>query len=52
MTKRTVTAEAIHRFAVRSTRGSATIEGRELPEGYVRSERVEKFLAARRVKHG
>lgn len=43
-----VSKEAIRQFAVRSTKESAKLEGREVPRDHVRSERVERFLAERR----
>ncbi|NUR69731.1 MAG: hypothetical protein HOU81_02835 [Hamadaea sp.] len=45
---RVVSAEAIQRFAARSTSDSAEIEGHTLPTEYVRSARVERFLTERR----
>lgn len=45
---RVVTREAIKRFAARSTKASAQLERRVLPAGYVRSPKVERFLAERR----
>jgi len=45
---RVVTKEAVKRFAARSTRASAQLERRSLPDGYVRSAKVEQFLAERR----
>lgn len=46
--KRAVTSEAVRRFAARSTRASARLERREVPAGYVRSAKLERFLAERR----
>ncbi len=46
--KKTVTKEAVTRFAARSTKGSAQLERRVVPEGHVRSAKVERFLAERR----
>ena len=46
--KPAVTKEAVKRFAVRSTKASARLERRTLPVGYVRSAKVERFLAERR----
>jgi hypothetical protein len=46
--RRVVTKEAVKRFAARSTRASAQLERRTLPVGYVRSAKVERFLAERR----
>lgn len=47
MKRKDVTHEALRRAAMRSTRESAALENRSVPEGTVRSERVERFLAAR-----
>lgn len=45
-----VTKESVKQFAIRSTKESAKLERRALPPGYVRSERVEQFLAERRQR--
>jgi hypothetical protein len=45
---RDVTSEAVRRFAARSTRASARLERRVVPADYVRSAKVERFLAERR----
>jgi hypothetical protein len=45
-----VNKEAVKRSAIRSTKASAKLEGRTVPAGYVRSERVERFLAERRKR--
>ena len=45
--RRVVTKEVMKRFAVRSTKTSAQLERRAVPAGYMRSERVERFLAER-----
>ena len=50
MKPRVVTKEAIERFAVRSTKASALLERRVVPAGFVRSPKVEKFLAERKAK--
>ena len=50
MKRKNVTREALHRAALRSAKASAELERRGVPSGYVRSERVERFLAARRLK--
>lgn len=42
--------EAVQRAVVRSTRVSAELERRTVPTGFVRSERVERFLADRRKR--
>lgn len=46
--RRVVSKEAVKRSAVRSTKASARLERRTVPAGYVRSARVEQFLAERR----
>jgi len=48
MKRKNVTREALHRAAVRSAKASAELERRGVPVGYVRSEKVDRFLAARR----
>jgi hypothetical protein len=45
--RRVVPKEVVKRFAARSTKASAQLEGRAVPAGYVRSERIERFLAER-----
>jgi hypothetical protein len=50
MEPRVVNQEAIKRFAARSTKASALLERRVVPAGFVRSAKVEKFLAERRSK--
>jgi len=40
----------VKRFAVGSTRASARLERRDVPAGFVRSQRVERFLAERRQR--
>ena len=47
MKRRVVNKEAVKRFAVQSTKASAQLERRDVPAGYVRSDRVERFLAER-----
>ncbi|MFT4136631.1 hypothetical protein [Microbacterium sp.] len=47
--KRTdITRDVILRAVDRSTRASAALERREIPVGFVRSTRVEQFLADRK----
>jgi hypothetical protein len=46
--KRVVAGELVRRFAARSTVASARLERRNLPEGHVRSKKVEQYLAERR----
>ena len=50
MQRRNVSKEAVKRAVARSTKASAQIERRSLPVGYVRSTRVERFLAERRLR--
>lgn len=50
MERRIVNKKAIQHAVVRSTKASAEIERRTLPVGFVRSERVERFLAERRQR--
>ena len=50
MKRKDVTREALHRAAQRSTRASAALENRSVPVGVSRSERVERFLAARKQR--
>lgn len=48
--ERVVTKDAVKRFAARSTRASAQLERRTLPDGYVRSAKVARFLAEHRPR--
>lgn len=48
MERRVVNKEAVKQSAIRSTKASAQLERRTVPAGFVRSERVERFLAERR----
>lgn len=48
--RRGVSKETVKQFAIRSTKESAKLERRTVPEGHVRSERVERFLAERRQR--
>jgi hypothetical protein len=48
--RRVVNKEAVKRSAIRSTKASAQLERRTVPADYVRSERVERFLAERRKR--
>lgn len=43
-----VDPEAVKRFAAESTRVSAKLEDRVVPDGYVRPEAVERYLATRK----
>lgn len=48
MKRQDITRETIRCAVERSTRASAAIERREVPVGFVRSAKVEQFLAARK----
>lgn len=50
MKRKNVTMDVLCRIAMRSTRASAALENRAIPEDMVRSDRVELFLARRRQK--
>lgn len=50
MAVRTVNKDALRRAVARSTKASAQLERRTVPAGFVRSERVERFLAERRKR--
>jgi len=50
MTKRTATATTVGRFAERSTSASARLENREVPAGFVRSDKVTEFVKSKRSK--
>lgn len=45
-----ISKEALKRSVARSTKASAQIEGRAVPSGFVRTARVEEFLAERRQR--
>lgn len=47
MERRVIDKNAVKRSAVRSTRASAKLEGRVVPQKFVRSAKVESFVAAR-----
>ena len=47
MDRRVIDKSAVKRSAERSTRLSAKLEGRVVPKEFVRSAKVEKFVAAR-----
>lgn len=49
--RRVVDRQALERAADRATRDSARLEGRDVPVGFVRSARVERFLAERVHRH-
>lgn len=44
MKRRTVSEAALSKAGSRSTKASAKLEGREVPEGHVRSEAVQRYL--------
>lgn len=46
----TISKEELRRSVVRSVRASARLENRSIPDDFVRSERVERFLAERRKR--
>lgn len=48
--RRIVDRAAIKRAVARSTRASAQLERRVVPNGFARSERAERFLAERRKR--
>ncbi|GAB3358233.1 hypothetical protein GCM10027300_29140 [Modestobacter lapidis] len=48
--RRVVNKKAVQRSVIRSTKASAQLERRIVPTGFVRSERVERFLAERRQR--
>ncbi|MDO9396356.1 MAG: hypothetical protein Q7T71_07420 [Herbiconiux sp.] len=50
MKRKNVTLDVLRRAAMRPTRASASLENRSIPVGAVRSERVERFLAARKQR--
>jgi antitoxin VapB len=47
MKRRTVTAAAIRAMVIENTKASARLEGRQVPEGHVRSPAVERYIAER-----
>ena len=44
MKRRTVSEAAVNKAGARSTKASAKLEGREVPEGHVHSEAVQRYL--------
>ena len=48
MKRKDVTREAIRRSSVRAAATSVALENRTVPKSYVRTERVERLLAARK----
>lgn len=47
MERKAVPAATLHKAAVRSTRASARLERREVPEGFRRTQQVQSFVAKR-----
>lgn len=47
MERRVPDREAVKRSVTRSTKVSAKLESRAVPTGFLRSERVERYLAER-----
>ena len=45
MKRQTVSPAALRAMAVKNTKASARLEGREVPEGHVRSQAVEQYIA-------
>lgn len=50
MQRITVSKKAMRRAVIRSTKASAKLENRAVPSGFVRSAKVEQFLASRRSR--
>lgn len=50
MERGVVSNEAVKKSVARSIKASAQLELRTLPAGFVRSERVERYLAERRQR--
>ncbi|WP_157413034.1 hypothetical protein [Aeromicrobium sp. Root236] len=50
MTKRTVSEKTRRQFVARSTKASARLEHRDVPDEHVRSAKVEKFVESLRSK--
>lgn len=48
MKRKDITRETIRRSSVHAAAASAAIENRSVTVGYVRTERVERLLAARK----
>jgi hypothetical protein len=48
--RQTVSQEAIKRSVARSTKASARLESRVVPQGYVRSATIAKFIASRKPR--
>lgn len=48
MKRKDITREAIRRSSERAAAASAALENRSVPFGYVRTERVERLLEARK----
>lgn len=45
---RELPADLIREWATKHAAANAKLEGRELPEGYIRSEQVQRFLETRK----
>ena len=45
MKSQTVSPAALRAMAVKNTKASARLEGREVPAGHVRSQAVERYIA-------
>lgn len=43
-------ADLIREWAIRQTKASAKLEGRELPESYAPSEKLQEFFAKRHAE--
>ncbi|HEX7589397.1 MAG TPA: hypothetical protein VF362_00270 [Demequinaceae bacterium] len=48
--RQTVSQEAIRRSVARSTKASARLESRVVPEGFVRSATASAYIAARKPR--
>ncbi len=48
MKRKEITREAILRSSIRAAAASVAIENRSVPVDYVRTERIERLLAARK----
>ena len=51
MKRQTVSPAALSAMAVKNTKASARLEGREVPEGHVRSQAVEQYIAEHTSKN-
>lgn len=50
MERRVVNKESVKRFTAQSTKASAQLERRSVPADYIRSTKVERFLAERQLR--